>query len=157
MEIQADLIARSKLAPTEQLMAAGVVIACNGNPGRLPVAHMGGRYLSRSHLDATVRAMSAITLYEGEPSFDEDIDDCHPRDFKSSFRCSEEVMFLGELVGMRHKRSWWPGSPSYRSVLESILERRWKKYDVDTEHDRVVGRVSDIEILRDVEVFTRRM
>src|SRR5580698_5876875 len=40
-EEQADVIARSEIPPEEQIIAAGVVIACGGDPGQLPIAHLG--------------------------------------------------------------------------------------------------------------------
>jgi hypothetical protein len=40
--------------------------------------------------------------------------------------------------------------------LKLILERRWRKYDTTTAEEKVVGRVGDAEILRDVQVITRR-
>jgi hypothetical protein len=154
-EEQAEIISRSEIPNDEQLIAAGVVIACGGDPGRLPIARLGGRYLNRRHLGAAVRTMSAITLFHGEPSFDEDSDDCHPREFKSSFVHAPDVMFLGEVPGTRYnKKSWWPGEPSYWSVLKSILDRRWRRYVVRTEEEKEVGRVADVKILRDVEVIT---
>jgi hypothetical protein len=103
-EEQAEIIARSRIPSEEQLIAAGVVIACGGDPGRLPVAHMDGRYLDRKHLEAAVRKVRSITLFEGEPSFDEDTDECHPRDFKISFHHAPDVMFLGEVPGTHYKR-----------------------------------------------------
>jgi hypothetical protein len=152
---QARIIARSKIPPHEQLLAAGVVIACGGNPQELPVAHMGGRYLSQRALDEVVRKVSSITVFEGEPRFDEDIDECLPREFKNLFDPATDVIFLGEVPGARYEKFWWPGIPSYKSILDQIVKRRWKKFEERAVENRGIGTVGDSEILRDVEVLTR--
>src|SRR5580704_1028532 len=98
-EEQADIIARSDISPAEQVKAAGVVIACGGDPRKLPIARMGTTYLNRSHLDKMVRTQSEITIFHGDPSFEEDTDDCHPREFKQVFRPAPDILFLGEIPG----------------------------------------------------------
>jgi len=96
-------------------------------------------------------------IYIGEPNFEEDRDDCHPREFKSSFRVAQNILFLGELAPpYSNTKPWWPGKPSYWSILESILRRRWKMYKKDMATDVIVGRVGEIEILREVDVVRRR-
>ncbi|SRR6266404_3994023 len=118
---------------------------------------MGIRYLNRVQLDQIVRMKSALTIFRGEPSFDDERDDCHPRQFRNSFRPAPDVLFLGEIPEARYVKFWWPGEPSYLSLLESIIKHRWKTgYDVTIEEDHVVGRADDIDIRREVDVFTRR-
>lgn len=154
-EEQAEIITRCKISPDEKLTAAGVVIACGGNPGKLPVAHIGREYLNQAQLEAIVRTESQITVFNGEPSFEEDTDDCHPREFRTSFKPSSDVVFLGEIPGTSYKKFWWPGKPSYGSILKAILERRWKRYEVEAQTEAVIGRVGDVDISRDVEVIKR--
>jgi hypothetical protein len=153
-EKQAEIIAHSEIPLDEQLTAAGVVIACGGSPGKLPVARIGGRYLNQAQLEELVRGRSEISIFHGEPAFEEDLDDCHPREFKTSFKASPHVMFLGEILGATYKSFWWPGKPSYLSILRSVLERRWKSYE-EEETEKVIGNVQGINIRREVAVYTR--
>ena len=101
--------------------------------------------------------MSSITLFDGEPSFDEDIDDCHPREFKSSFVHAREVMFLGKLIseGLYNQKTWWPQTPSNLSILEAALNRYWRKYEVQPKEEKVVGCAGDMDIIREVRVVRR--
>jgi hypothetical protein len=152
---QADLIWRSKISLPEQLMAAGVVIACGGNPRKLPIAQMGSKYLNQFSLKKILRAKREIGLFYGEPSFEEETDDCHPRAFKHSFKPSPDVLFLGEIPGASFTKYWWPGKPSYRPILEAVLRRTWKRYEIITDVEKAIGNVDDIEILREVEVLKK--
>jgi Histidine kinase-, DNA gyrase B-, and HSP90-like ATPase len=154
-EEQAKILARSRMIGSVKLTAAGIVIACGGRTGKLPIARIGGRYLNESQLEGLVRTQSEITVFDGEPYFDEDRDDCHPREFRDWFKSSPGVVFLGDIPSASVGKHWWPGRPSYWSVLEMILERRWKQYDARTE-ERVVGKVDSFDITRDVEIITRK-
>jgi hypothetical protein len=152
---QADLIANSQLPFSEQLRAAGVVIACGGDPRKLPVARMDTKYLNRLALEKAIRTKSEIKIFHGEPSFEEDADDCHPRVFRDSFSPAPDILFLGEIRGVSYKKFWWPGKPSYRSVLEAILGHHWQGNYTTRVEEEIVGRVDGVEIRREVEVLAR--
>lgn len=152
---QAKILARSRMIGSVKLTAAGIVIACGGRTGKLPIARIGGRYLNESQLEGLVRTQSEIIVFDGEPYFDEDRDDCHPREFRDSFKSSSGIVFLGDIPSANVGKHWWPGRPSYWSVLKMILERRWKQYDTRTE-EKVVGKVDSFDITRDVDIITRK-
>jgi hypothetical protein len=65
-------------------------------------------------------------------------------------------MFLGEIPWTSARKFWWPGKPSYWSVLRLIFERHWKRGWVESVEEKAVGRVGEVDIPREVEVFTRR-
>jgi hypothetical protein len=153
-EEQASIIGDSKMPENEKLIAAGVVIACGGDPGRLPIAHLGSRYLNHHDLGIALRDLKSIALFVGEPRYDEDSDTCHPRDFKNLFRYAEDVLFLGEIV-IGNRLQWCPRNPSYVPILKDLLKDCWGKYEFQTCEAKVIGNVDDIEILRDIENIVR--
>jgi hypothetical protein len=152
---QSKIVARSGISEDEKIIAAGVVLACGGDPGKLPLAHMRDRYLNKSQLEDLVRSRSKIAIFEGEPEFDEDMDDCRPREFRESFTHARDVMFLGEVPGIKYEKLWFPEKPMYWSILKSIIRRCWKSYSQETVDQMTVGRVDYDEIHRDVEMVRR--
>lgn len=151
---QAEVLHRSGIPLDEKLTAAGIVMGCGGNPGKLPVAHMNGKYLNLSRIRSLLRSSSELVLHDGAVHYDDDVDDCRRSEF-SSFQASADVLFLGELLGAGlYDRAWLPNRASYWSVLEAMLNREWQSYET-THEEHVVGNVADVDITRDVTIVTR--
>lgn len=153
---QSKIVARSGISDDEKIIAAGIILACGGDSGNLPVAHMRNRYLNKSQLVDLVRSRSELRVFEGEPEFDEEIDDCRPREFRESFSHARDVLFLGEVPGASLERFWFPGKPVYWAMLKSTIRRYWKSSSREKIDQMVVGRVDYDKILREVEVLRRQ-
>lgn len=151
---QAGIISGTNVSPDEKLIAAGIVMACGGKPGRLPIAHMNGKYLNRPSVERLLVSLSRIIIHDGDVDYDDERDQCRRSEFSSWFRPSANVLFLGDVETLRYRDSWMPHKPSYWSEVKEILDRRWKGYHV-SESEEVVGSVDDVEITRDVNVISR--
>ena len=167
--VQAQLIAASSLSPKEKHRAAGVVMQCGGDPGELPFVIHAHEYLNRVQIEELLREKEEIVMFEhDEVEYDEDADDCLPRDFKEKFEPDKELMFVSDfkLSILTIGNQAWPqmifredssnAPKTYSELIRSVVRTVWGP-DFDESTDiRLVGGVGGFaEIEREVTILTR--
>jgi hypothetical protein len=160
---QATLIAKSKLSEKEKLRAAGIVMHCGGNPGRLPVVIRGREYVNSRSFRQTISEASEIRVFQGEEiDYDEDMDDCHPKEFKADFLVDRNLFLLSRfspvVLNVGSKR--WPECVgvkplSYEVCIRALLRKAWGSGYNEATMESAVGEVNGSEIRREVLVFSR--
>jgi Histidine kinase-, DNA gyrase B-, and HSP90-like ATPase len=170
---QAALIGESTISDPEKLRVATVVLRFGADPGQLPIAKRGGRYLNAMQAQEIVSELDEVYVFEDDGvSYDEDLDECHPKEFAKEFELSDEVFFASRstpgifntfLSGNAH----WPdyvmkegsdgGAITCLQWLARSIRKAWgtdpEEYEED---DHVVGAVNYKDISRKVLVFARR-
>jgi hypothetical protein len=162
---QAILIAGSSLSGEAKLQAAGVVMQCGGAPGNLPILKCSDDYPTLEELRNLLVGLKQFKVYEGsEIDYDEDQDQCHPREFAKDFEVEPSIAFLyrmpGTILGVEGKN--WPEcileqteKLTYETQLRRILTEIWGGYE-DWSCDNVkVGTAGGWDIERTVTVYTR--
>jgi hypothetical protein len=165
---QADLISASALRSAERLRAAAVVLRCGAEPGELPIATRSGEYLNASQLrDAISKLDEVVVFHDEEVSYDEDKDDCHPKQFGKDFEPASDVFFASKSRPdmSTGARTAWPDSilndgaskppMSCLQFLERTISLAWASDPDEYDSEHVVGTVRSTEIIRSLSVFVR--
>ena len=161
---QAVLIAASKLTRDHKLGAAGIVMTCGGFPGKLPICTRGDDYLDADQLAELFSTKHEIVVFDGmQVDYDEDLDECHPKDFEHSFEADPDLIFVSTFkpVILSADRTWPDvaseedhASPFWH-LLRSIAEKQLGDDCYMETEERVAGQVGDFDIKRDVYVFPK--
>jgi Histidine kinase-, DNA gyrase B-, and HSP90-like ATPase len=161
---QAKLIAASVKDEERQARSAEVVLECGGDVGALKFIKWRADWLDGDELEDRLRSSGELVIsFRGEFDYDEDQDDVHPKDFRESFRLSDEIALVLRHDGAILKgNSSWPRSitgepkPSESNVADAvrkIIHRVWGSDIVEEDEERVVGKVGYSEIIRSLTVF----
>jgi len=105
----------------------------------------------------------SLTIFQGEEiDYDEDKDDCHPKEFKAAFLVDPHLFLLSRfspvVLNVGSKR--WPECVgvkplSYEARIRAILRKEWGSGYKEATMESVVGEVNGSEIRREVLVFSR--
>ncbi len=165
---QARILSQSSLSGDEKLNALAFVLQCGGDPEDLPIARMGNKHLDSKEFMDLVADRDGIEVYVGdEVEYDEDADDCHPREFKECFRVDSSIILVRKYmptsltVGSQH---WpqcvvepaFPDRPrSYLELVRSIISKAWAGEVDESEMKAEVGTVRGESVRREILVFSR--
>lgn len=156
---QAIALTDANLSDTDKAKAATVVIACGGDIADLPICRWQNEWMSTTAFSAAVQFLDEVVLHEGWITHDED-DDVTKRDFEASFSENTTITHTANgRYGYTVKTDWIATitqglGTTPIEVIEELVTNAWGETEVDTE-TRVVGEVNDIEIRREVRVYTR--
>jgi hypothetical protein len=166
---QAMIISSSRADELYKAKCAEVVLECGGSIGDLPIACLGpNTWLSTDEMRERFHTTSEVTItFDGEFSYEEDVDDVHPREFKSYFEVSKHIWVVPRHSGsvLTVGQSEWPASMAgetlpWRSsnlaeLVKALLSEAWNEsYEVEDE-DCEIGNVNGTSIIRDMTVFRR--
>jgi hypothetical protein len=167
---QCKILAAAALSSEKTMAGAAVLMLCGAEPGELPISRRGKNYLNAATLRQQFCDLQEVRFVEGEIDYDEDEDDCHPREFRDSFQPSDSFYliatsapFLLDVAGRK-----WPNCirsltcKAPRSPKEAFLRAladAWKcamgdlEEYWDTQYE--VGEVEGIPITREVTLLRR--
>ena len=164
---QGKLIAELKLTGAQKLRAAQVVMLLGGTATDLPIAMRDDDYLTAGQLEEVLRSEVEVEIYLGEElEYDED-DDVRPKDFNADLVVSKKLVFVPRrepsILGFGGIQ--WPAClpnlylpeqpKTCEAAVEAVLKRVWDKEPEYDEDKRVVGKVHDAEIIRQVRISVR--
>lgn len=158
---QARLLAESALSEWEKMKAAAFVLLCGGNPGSLPVIKQGTEFLNTEELKAALSEAESIVIFEDEDiEYDEDSDQCHPKNFREWFEPDENMFFLGKDAPTVLKigtQSWpeciigpaFPDRPkSLYEHFRKVMTEIWGEDTSEFDYRETVGFVDSVPIER---------
>lgn len=165
---QAKIIAAARSDELHKARCAEVVLECGGDIGELPIACQGpSDWLSVREIRERFQDTSEVVItFDGEFSYEEDTDDVHPRDFKSSFEPVSNIWVIPKHSGsvLTVGQTQWPRAlaPDFSwqrsnlaQLIRIVISEAWSEnYEVDDE-DVEVGTVNGTPIIRNVTVFRR--
>lgn len=165
---QANIIAASKADELLKAKCAEVVLECGGALGQLPIVCKGeDEWLNTGEFLALLAGLRELAIsFGGEFSYEEDQDDVHPREFRSEFEVSSDIVIVPKHDGsiLMVGRQKWPksinGLPTYRdsNLAEEVRRLLAEAWGDDFEHeneDREIGWVNGTSITRYISVFRR--
>ena len=162
---QARLICVSVLDEERQARSAETVLECGGDIGALKIIKWGSEWLNAEEFEARLCSSEELAIgFEGEFDYDEDRDEVHPRDFRDAFDQSDDVAVVLKHDGhlLRAGNLSWPnalaGQPRLNDskVVGFVRDRIAHVWGADLEEheeERVVGKVGDTEITREMTIF----
>ncbi|MDR9754458.1 ATP-binding protein [Pseudomonas sp. SZMC_28357] len=165
---QALIVCQSKSDELIKAKCAEVVLECGGDVGELPIACWGqDDWLTSSELRKQISDIEELVInFDGEFSYDEDLDDVHPKQFRSGFEIEYDVMTVpkhnGSIlsIGQKHwpksgeGRSYWKSS-NLANKVRSIVNEVWGEDTDEYSESRKVGTVEGESITREVTIFAR--
>lgn len=147
---------------------AEIVLECGGKLEGLPIVRWGqNEWLNSEELAVRLATMTEINVwFEGDFTYDEDLDDVHPREFRSEFEIGSSVLVVPKHDGsmLTVGRQHWPrvltGQPrvnvsNLAMHFLSVLATAWGEEVEEGSEDREVGKVGDAPITRCIKVFRR--
>lgn len=165
---QAKLLSESSLTLAEKRNTLAFVLLCGGDPAGLPLVQRGDEFLNAEELRQELLELESIDVFSGdEVDYDEDSDECHPKDFKESFQNSGTIFFVRShmptilAVG---SRKWpqcviepaYPNHPkNYEDIVRNIVAEAWGGDFQESENLKQVGSVDRTKIIRSVTTFQR--
>lgn len=164
---QALLISQSKIDAADQLIAAGIVLKCGGDPSSLPLLTRGQKYLNASEFTKEIVQADALYVFAGDLDYDVDRDRCHPKEFSEDLKYYEEIFFVPEdrPAILNTNTGKWPEfliesldpprPTSYLDFLRQLISKIWNCGIEEARQSEVVAFVNDHEITRDVLVIYR--
>jgi hypothetical protein len=167
---QSTLLAAAAISDERRMAGAAVVMLCGAEPCDLPIARRGRAYVDAIILRDQFLHVDEVRFIEGEIDYNEDTDECHPREFRESFALSNslyliprQVSHLLDVAGQK-----WPDcirsdiSPAPRSPKEAFLRAiaqawgcRVDELNEWPEDEYQVGDVAGTPILREVTLLRR--
>lgn len=109
-----------------------------------------------------------IEMFAGdEVDYDEDSDECHPKDFKDQFQSDDAIFFVRDympIILTVGGQKWpscvieaaYPDRPkNYLELFRSIIVETWGEDVQESEDERPVGSVCGTKIERRVTTFWR--
>jgi hypothetical protein len=165
---QARLLAEAPMSLADKMNAVAFILLCGGDPGDLPIAVRGTEHLNIKALKSLLSEEQSIALFEGdEVDYDEDSDECHPKEFKEQFESDESIFFVRKYmptiltVG---SLKWpqciiepaFPNRPqSFEQLIRNIVTSVWGENVDESEEEKRVGSVYGTGISRQVTILTR--
>lgn len=156
---QAGLLAEVQLRAEDKARAAQVVLLCGGDIGELPVARLNSTWLSSNSLQSVLTNVDEVYVhFDGDISYNEDIDEVHPKEFASHFAEAEGIIFVPkDLPGMSMQSDVarlriTSANPvrNLEAVVRAIVAKAVGEDSVEEDCDVTVGTVSGTEITREV-------
>jgi len=164
---QADIISKSMLPDEEKLQCCAIVIFLGGNISTLPIVRKGNSFLNTEQFKTYISTIDEFAAFDGDSvSYDEDLDDVHPRDFKDHFTASPDLLFISNdrlSVLKVGSLNWpidlpeWPKDipKSFARLIGQLVTEVWKDEWTEDIEDMIVGDVDGQDITREVTVFRR--
>ena len=166
---QADILSKSTLSSKDKMNALAFVLQCGGEPAELPLIRRGNEYFNADQFRRELSEQDSIDLFDGdEVEYDEDSDQCHPKDFKEQFESDDAIIFVRRYmptiltVG---SRKWpqcviepaYPDAPkNYEELVRSIVAEVWGKDFQESDNEKPVGSVDGTTINRSVTTLWRQ-
>ena len=162
---QAQLICKLMNDEEYQAKSAEVVLECGGKVGSLKIIRWGSEWHNADEFEERICASNELVIgFEGEFSYDEDLDSVHPKEFRENFNQNEDVAIVIKHRGgiLEAGNFSWPSAlmeqqkSDNSNVAEFVRDRIKKVWGVDIreeEEERVIGRVQNTEITRMIAVF----
>lgn len=161
---QAALLEEAQLDEEDKARGAMVVLLCGGDICGLPMARLGGKWLSKNDLASVLQGLDTIDVFTGQIRYDEDVDDVHPRDFSHHFEEAEDVLFVpdalpgfGSASAQRILAKQLPAEhpATLISLVIMVIKASWGHMPDEGEANAEVGRVNGETIRRDVTSYWR--
>jgi hypothetical protein len=162
---QAELIMASVKDEERQARSAEVVLECGGDIGSLKFVKWGADWLDTAEFTERLYSSKEIAIsFNGEFDYDEDRDDVHPKEFRQDFTGSDNIALVLKHDGviLKSANNTWPRSitgqakPRESNLAEyarNLIRQAWGDTFQEGDEERVVGKVGDADITRDVTVF----
>ncbi len=164
---QAQLIGNSNISDAYKLRTASVVMLCGGNASCLPVVVHDNECLLTGSIEALLRNLDEVEVYEGDGiEYDED-DDVRPKEFENNFNVSPSLFLLPDNLGYLLKvgaENWpacipelyLPNQPKCcEDVFHTAMGNAWGSVPDYDEESRAVGNVNKDDIVRNVRIYSR--
>ena len=165
---QGRLLSEAPLTLADKINAVAFILRCGGDPCDLPIVLRGTEFLNSEALRTLLADVESISLFEGdEVEYDEDSDDCHPKDFKSEFKCDESILFVRRYmpsiltVGGQEwpkciiERTYPDRPKSFEELIRNVVAEVWGSDIDESEDQKQVGTVYREKIMRRVTTLWR--
>jgi hypothetical protein len=165
---QGQILSESALGLSEKLNAVAFILLCGGDPADLPIAKRGTEYVTSDELREILSEQDSIDVFDGdEVEYDEDSDECHPKEFKEQFESNESIFFVRRYmptVLTNAGQSWpqcvvgpvYPDLPkTFAEHFRKIVADVWGKDFDEYEDEKSVGSVYRVQVTRRVATLTR--
>lgn len=165
---QGRLLSEAPLSPADKMNAVAFILQCGGDPGDLPIAVRGTEYLSSDALRTLLFEEESIMLFDGDDvDYDEDSDECHPKEFKEQFESDDSIIFVRRYMPTILTvggRAWpesivavaYPDRPkTYQELIRNIIAEIWGENVDESDEEKQVGSVYSTKICREVTIVTR--
>ena len=165
---QGQILSESALGISERMNAVAFVLLCGGDPAELPIVKRGTEYINSDELRKILSEQDSIDVFEGdEVDYDEDADECHPKEFKEQFECDESIFFVRRYmptVLTIGGQSWpqcvvgpvYPDRPkTFVENFRKVVAEMWGEGFDDDHDEKSVGSVYSAKITRRVMTLTR--
>jgi hypothetical protein len=162
---QASLVTDQILDEERQAKTAEIVLECGGEIGALKIVKWGTDWLNVDEfLDRLSSSDHLYISFDGEFSYDEEVDSIHPKEFRQDFRQSANVAYVLKVDGaiLRGNTGTWPkaairfASTSDTNVsylVKELVRQVWGETIEPTTASAVVGTVNSEEIYRNIELY----
>ena len=162
---QAQVICDSVPDEEYQARSAEVVLECGGDIGALKIIKWGSDWLNAEEFEERLRSSEELVLgFESKFDYDENRDEVHPREFRDDFDQSDDAAVVLQHDGsmLRARNLTWPNALAGQAklgeskVLEFVRDRIARMWGADLGEDqeeRVVGKVGDTKITREMTIF----
>ena len=169
---QAELIASIVKGGEHQARSAEVVLECGGEIRDLKIVRWGSEWLSEKEFEEELVNSTQLAIsFDGEFTYDESVDEVHPREFEYEFSWAEDVAVVlkhnGSILNLG--ASSWPrtlsgrqraGDSNVAEYVRAVVKRVWGE-DVEMDEEQFVvgtvmtGLVSSVDIWRQVATFRK--
>lgn len=165
---QASIIASSKSDELFKANCAEVILECGGKIMELPIICCGqDGWLSSADLRDRLAGINELSIsFDGHFSYEEDMDDVLPREFRNSFEVDPSIAIVpkhnGSVLIVGQQR--WPkmlteepiwGDSNLAQLVREILLDTWGDSTEEEYEERKVGTVDGTPIYRSISIFTR--
>jgi hypothetical protein len=165
---QAEILSKSSLSSKDKMNALAFVLLCGGESAELPLIRRGNEYLNADQFRRELSELESIDLFEGDyVEYDEDTDQCHPKEFKEQFQSDDTIFFVRRpmpTVLTVGSQKWpqcvielaYPTRPkSYEELVRNVVAAVWGKDFQESGDEKPVGSVDGTTINRDVTTLSR--
>ena len=165
---QGKILSESALGLSERMNAVAFVLLCGGDPADLPIVKRGTEYINSDGLRKILSEQDSIDLFESdEVEYDEDKDECHPKEFKEQFESDESIFFVRRYmptVLTVGGQSWpqcvvgpvYPDRPkTFEEYFRKVVAEAWGEDFDEYDDKKSVGAVYNEKITRGVTTLTR--
>jgi len=166
---QGLLLSEAPLNLADKMNAVAFILQCGGDPGDLPIVMRGTEYLNSAELRTLLAEEESITLFDGDDvEYDEDSDECHPKEFKEQFEKDESILYVRKyspsiltIGGQPWPKSIieaaYAGRPqTFEELIRNIVAEVWGDDIEESEDEKQVGTVYSEKIKRQVTTLLRQ-
>lgn len=165
---QAQILSESALGPSEKLNAVAFILLCGGEPADLPIVKRGTEYVTSNELREILSEQDSVDVFAGdEVEYDEDSDECHPKEFKEQFESDESIFFVRRYMPTILNiggQSWpqcvvepaYPDRPkTFAEYFRKIVAEVWGEDFDEYDEEKSIGSVYSVKVTRRITILTR--